>query len=91
MKASDAIRQRRSIKKFTGRPVTREDIERMLDAAVLAPNHRMTQPWRFHVLGPEARRAYGLVLGDRKARKVEDADAAALVRDKVAREHEALP
>ena len=63
----------------------------MLDAAVLAPNHRMTQPWRFYVLGPEARRAYGMVLGDRKARKVIDSDAAALVREKVASEHAALP
>jgi nitroreductase len=91
MKASEAIRHRRSIKKFADRAVTREEIERMLDAAVLAPNHRMTEPWRFYVLGPEARRAYGLALGDRKARKVEDADAAALVREKVAGEHADLP
>lgn len=91
MKASDAIRHRRSIKKFTDRQVTREQIERMLEAAVLAPNHRMTQPWRFHVLGPEARRAYGLALGERKAKKVEDANAASLVREKVAGEHAALP
>ena len=91
MKASEAIRHRRSIRKFTDRAVTREEIERVLDAAVLAPNHRMTQPWRFYVLGPEARRAYGLVLGNRKARKVEDPDAAALVRDKVAGEHADLP
>ena len=91
MKASEAIRKRRSIKKFTDREVTRAEIERLLDAAVLAPNHRMTQPWRFHVLGPEARRAYGHALGDRKARKLEDENAAALVREKVAGEHAALP
>lgn len=63
----------------------------MLEVAVLAPNHRMTEPWRFYVLGPEARRAYGMALGERKARKVEDADAAALVRNKVAGEHADLP
>lgn len=63
----------------------------MLDAAVLAPNHRMTQPWRFYVLGPEARSAYGSALGDRKARKMEDAEVGRLVREKVAREHAALP
>jgi nitroreductase len=91
MKSSDAIRQRRSIKKFTDRAVTREEVERMLDAAVLAPNHRMTQPWRFYVLGPEARRAYGLALGERKARKVDDPQAAGLVREKIAGEHAALP
>lgn len=91
MKASEAIRRRRSIRKFTERVVSRAEIERLLDAAVLAPNHRLTQPWRFYVLGPEARRAYGQALGDRKARKLDDAGAAALVREKVAGEHAALP
>ena len=63
----------------------------MLDAAVAAPNHRLTQPWRFYVLGPEARRAYGLALGNRKARKIEEAAAADVMRNKVADEHMALP
>lgn len=91
MNVSDAVRQRRSIKKFTDRPVTREQVERLVAAAVLAPNHHLTEPWRFYVLGPKARRAYGEVLGARKAGKVEDAVAAEQVREKVAREHEALP
>ncbi len=87
----DAIHARRSIKEFTARPVTREEIVRLLDAAVLAPNHRMTQPWRFYVLGPEARRAYGAALGARKAKKVEDPEAARAVIDKVAATEAALP
>jgi nitroreductase len=88
---SDAIKQRRSIRKFTDREVTRQQIEVLLDAAAHAPNHRLTQPWRFHVLGPQARRAYGLALGNRKARRVADPAAADLVREKVAAEHAALP
>lgn len=91
MDAKEAISARRSIKQFTDRPVTREEIETLLDAAVLAPNHRMTQPWRFYVLGPDARAAYGGALGDRKAKRVEDPAAARAVRDKVAREHAGLP
>lgn len=91
MKVTEAIRQRRSIKKFTDRPVTREQLERMIDAATLAPNHRLTQPWRFYVLGPRARHEYGAVLGGRKAKKVADPAAARAVRDKVAGEHAALP
>src|SRR3954471_3600022 len=91
MRTTDAIQQRRSIKRFTNRPVTREEIETLLAAATLAPNHRMTQPWRFHVLGPAARHAYGLALGDRKARKLEDPEAARAPRETVAREHEMLP
>lgn len=85
------IRERRSIKRFTDRQVPRALIEGVLEAAVLAPNHHLTEPWRFYVLGAAARRAYGDALGIRKARRVDDADAAIQVREKVAREHEALP
>jgi len=91
MQLSEAIENRRSVKRFTERPMTREDLEPLLAAATLAPNHRMTQPWRFHVLGPEARHAYGLALGNRKAKKIEDPEAANRMRENVAAEHRALP
>ncbi|HEY5219893.1 MAG TPA: nitroreductase [Gemmatimonadaceae bacterium] len=91
MNLHEAIHARRSIKQFTDRPIAREEIERVLDAAVLAPNHRMTQPWRFYVLGPEARRAYGAVLGARKAKNVEDPEAARAVIEKVSAAEAALP
>ena len=85
------IEQRRSIKKFTNREITREEIETLLDAAVLAPNHRLTRPWHFYVLGPESRYAYGLALGERKARKLPDPVAGRALRETVAREHRELP
>jgi nitroreductase len=88
---TQAIESRRSIKDFASRPVTREELEPLLEAAVRAPNHRLTQPWRFYVLGPEARRAYGSALGARKAKRVEDPDAARQVVEKVERTHVALP
>jgi len=91
MNVSDAIAHRRSIKKFQDTPVTRADIEALLGAAVLAPNHKLTQPWRFYVLGPEARRRYGLALGERKARKLPDPDAGNAVRDKTVAEYAAFP
>lgn len=91
MHSSEAIQNRRSIKRFSDRPVSRAEIETLLSAATLAPNHRLTQPWRFYVLGPEARYAYGLALGDRKARKLENPDAARALRETVAAEHRALP
>ena len=55
-----AIYGRRSAWKFSDRPVDHMAIERMLDAAVWAPNHRLTEPWRFFVLeqgSPERSRA----------------------------------
>jgi nitroreductase len=36
--------------KFQDDPVPREVVQRMLDVAVWAPNHRLTEPWRFFVL-----------------------------------------
>jgi len=91
MKPTDAIRSRRSIKRYTDRALTREEIESLLDAAALAPNHRLTQPWRFYVLGPESRQAYGAALGERKARKIDDPALAQKTREATAADHRALP
>jgi len=91
MFASHDIRALRSIKRFTDRPVARTEIETLLEAATLAPNHRLTQPWRFYVMGPQARYAYGMALGERKAKKIEDPAAAQAMRETVAQEHRALP
>ena len=91
MQTIDAIRARRSVKRFTERPLSQPEIEALLDAAVLAPNHRLTQPWRFYVLGPEARHSYGLALGERKARKLDDPQRANGLRATVAADHRALP
>ncbi len=45
------IRSRRSVfpKDYTGEKVDEEIIEQMLKNAVWAPNHKMTEPWRFMV------------------------------------------
>ena len=87
----EAISSRRSIKEFTDRPVSSEEIEQLIGAAIRAPNHRGTEPWRFYVLGPEARHAYGAALGARKAKRIEDPDAAEAVLNKVADKHAGLP
>ena len=54
MDVPDAIRTRRTHKSFGQEPVPREVVEELFDLARFAPNHRLTQPWRFRVLGPEA-------------------------------------
>lgn len=86
-----AIEARRSIKRFTDREVGRAEVERLLRTVTRAPNHRMTEPWRFYVLGPEARAAYGRALGARKAKRVEDPAAAEAVAEKVTRDYAGLP
>ncbi len=53
-----SIHARRSHKKFKPTAISEETIKLLLDNAVLAPNHKMTQPWGFLVFGERARRAY---------------------------------
>jgi nitroreductase len=45
-----ALYGRRMAWKFKDQKVDRAAVERMLESAVWAPNHRMTEPWRFFVL-----------------------------------------
>ena len=46
----DAIFRRRMSKEFTDDPVSDETLNRLFDAAIWAPNHRLTEPTRFFVL-----------------------------------------
>ena len=46
----EAIFGRRMSKEFTDADVPREALERMFEAAIWAPNHRLTEPWRFFVM-----------------------------------------
>ena len=64
MDVMEAIHQRRTVKKFTDEPVPREQLERILETARWAPCHRMTEPWRFRVLGPEALAALKVAAGE---------------------------
>jgi nitroreductase len=49
-----AIRTRRTHKRFGAEPVPRDVVAELLDLARWAPNHHLTEPWRFRVLGPES-------------------------------------
>lgn len=46
----EAIHGRRMNNEFSDVMPSREALQRMLDAAIWAPNHRLTNPWRFFVL-----------------------------------------
>jgi nitroreductase len=50
MDALEAIRKRRSIRKFTGDIVPREDLEKIVDAGRLAASGSNRQPWEFVVV-----------------------------------------
>ena len=50
-----AIETRQSMGRVKADPVPRELVERILQSAVHAPNHRLTEPWRFHVFTGKGR------------------------------------
>ena len=54
----DPIYTRRSIRKFRPDNLPRDVIERILDAARVAPSGKNEQPWQFAVLGGETKAAF---------------------------------
>jgi nitroreductase len=78
---ADLIRGRRTVKLYLKRPVSRELVLDAIEAARWAPNHHVTEPWHFYVLGPETiREAVELtriVTSERKGEKMGEHKAAA--------------
>jgi nitroreductase len=62
MEVFEAIYHRHSQKKVKPDALPRALIEKLLDAAVQAPNHYKVRPWRFVVLTGDARRKLGDVM-----------------------------
>ena len=52
MNIDDAIHTRRTNKVYERRPVPAETLDELFELARWAPNHHLTDPWRFRVLGP---------------------------------------
>ena len=51
----DGIKARRTVVSFEPEPVQREVLEEVLEYGVWAPNHHLTEPWRFIGIGEEAK------------------------------------
>jgi nitroreductase len=73
MDVETAIRTRRTHKAFAPEPVSRGQIEELLELASWAPNHNLTVPWRFRVIGPQALRRLKEVAGPEGAAKLDRA------------------
>src|SRR3954469_4743818 len=54
MELEAAIRGRRTHKAYGPEPVDRTTLEELFELARWAPNHPLTNPWRFRLLGPGA-------------------------------------
>jgi nitroreductase len=61
-----AVRERRTHKAFGNRPVAPDVLRELFELARWAPNHHLTNPWRFRVLGPAARERLKLAAEEAK-------------------------
>lgn len=91
MNVRDAIRARVSVKDYRSRAVPGEAIEELLELASLAPNHRMTEPLEYRVMGDGAKRAYAEALAARKVAKIDDPGTADAVRERVVARTTSVP
>lgn len=76
------IRDRRSIGKCTEEVPDPQLIRQVLEAGTWAPNHKLTEPWRFVVLAGEARNGLGEAMGAAADRIAGGSDAGARARAK---------
>jgi nitroreductase len=56
MDVYDAVQQRRSIRAYQEKPVEREKLEKIMEAARLAPSARNVEPWHFIVVTDKKKR-----------------------------------
>src|SRR5919204_6752023 len=73
MELEQAIRTRRTIKAYAPEPVARQTLDELFELARWAPNHNLTNPWRFRVLGPRARERLKHAAGPEAASKLDRA------------------
>jgi nitroreductase len=73
MELEEAIRSRRTHKAYGPEPVARATLEELFELARWAPNHNLTNPWRFRVVGPQALARLKAAAGPEAAAKLDRA------------------
>jgi nitroreductase len=73
MELAEAIRTRRTHKAYGSEPVDRPTLLQLFDLARWAPNHHLTNPWRFRVVGPAALGRLKAATGPEAAAKLDRA------------------
>ena len=79
MEVEHAVRTRRTHKVYGPEPVDRATLEGLFELARWAPNHHLTNPWRFRVVGPVALTALKAAAGPVDGRKLDRAPTLVVV------------
>lgn len=64
MSLLQTLQQRQAIRAYDGRPVEKEKIKQLLEAAILAPNDRLREPWHFYVIQGAAKERFNQLAQD---------------------------
>ncbi len=73
MDVETAVRSRRTHKAYGSQPIDRVTLDELFELARWAPNHHLTNPWRFRVLGPRALERLKRAAGPEAAAKLDRA------------------
>ncbi len=73
MEFEEVIRSRRTHKAYAPEPVDPQTLDELFELARWAPNHNLTNPWRFRVLGPQALEGLKKAAGPASAGKLDRA------------------
>ncbi|MGH2973050.1 MAG: nitroreductase family protein [Gaiellaceae bacterium] len=79
MTLAELAAARRTHKAFGPEPVPRATLMEIFDVARLAPNHHLTQPWRFRIVGPTALAQLKEAAGASEAAKLDRAPTLVVV------------
>jgi nitroreductase len=79
MDVETAIRTRRTHKAFAPEPLPHAEIDELLELANWAPNHNLTVPWRFRVIGPRTLERLKEIAGPEGAAKLDRAPTLVVV------------
>ena len=93
MDAIEAIKGRTSVRRYRPDAVPRETIELLLECAVRAPNHKLTEPWRFAVLTGDAKARFADIRAAHRLKRYDDpaSSEARATLEKVRRETLEMP
>lgn len=69
MHLKDIILSRRTVHTYNNQPVSLELLKEALGLGLWAPNHRLTYPWRFALVGVESRKKLAALKAELKAAK----------------------
>lgn len=74
-----AIRARRTHKQYGSEPVSEAVVRELVEIARWAPNHKLTNPWRFRLLGPDTRAQIDELVPEAEVMKLRRAPTLVLV------------